>query len=305
MYIYVDPQSYNNRHIAEIALTDLPEDCILTSDWQDAGKAEIIIQGLSELSGDMIREAANLKVIIRNAVGMDNIDLKTAKERGIPVYNLPLVNYESVAEMALGLMIDACRFASLSHACNRNGEERRYHRDYHGLELYGRTFGILGFGHIGVRLAEILKNAFKARVLIYDPYISEEFAKEKGVERYEDYHDILREADFISVHCPLTEQTRHMIDREALKLMGPQSVLVNTARAGIVDEEALYDALRNHEIFAAALDVMETEIGNKLFTLDNFVGTSHLGGNTREARLRVGQHLREVLLREISRIRTE
>ena len=303
MLIYIDPQSYTNRYIKEITLPGLPKDVQLTSDLKDLKDIDIYVAGFGQVTEEMIDEAVNLKVIVRNAVGTDNIDKMAAARKGIPVYNLPLVNYESVAEMTVGFMIACGRYMVFNHMNNVNGVEVNYYTDYQGQELYGRTFGIMGFGHIGKRVAEILKASFKAKVLIYDPYVSEEQAEKYGVKKLDDYRELLKESDFVSIHTPLTEQTRNMINAETLKLCKPNCIIVNAARGGIVDEDALYEALASRQIFAAADDVLESYEGNKLFTLPNFIGTSHVCGNSAQARRRVGEHLLERLLTEIEKIR--
>ncbi|MCR5066963.1 MAG: hypothetical protein K6A14_02750 [Erysipelotrichaceae bacterium] len=303
MLIYIDPQSYTNRYIKEITVPGLPDDVQLTSDLKDLKDIDIYVAGFGKVTREMIEEAGNLKVIVRNAVGTDNIDKKTAEERGIPVYNLPLVNFESVAEMTVGFMIACGRYMVFNHMNNVNNTEVNYYTDYQGQELFGRTFGIMGFGHIGKRVAEILLRSFNARVLIYDPFITAEQAESFSVLKVEDYRDLLRESDFVSIHTPLTEQTRNMINAETLKLCKKNCIIVNSARAGIIDEEALYEALASKQIFAAADDVLENYEGNKLFTLPNFIGTSHVCGNSAQARRRVGEHLLERLLTEIEKIR--
>ena len=303
MLIYIDPQSYTNRYIKEITVPGLPEDCQLTSDLKDLKDIDIYVAGFGKVTREMIEEAKNLKVIVRNAVGTDNIDRKAAEEKGIPVYNLPLVNFESVAEMTVGFMIACGRYMVFNHMNNVNNTEVNYYTDYQGQELFGRTFGIMGFGHIGKRVAEILLRSFNARVLIYDPYITAEQADSFGVVKMEDYRDLLKESDFVSIHTPLTEQTRNMINAETLKLCKKNCIIVNSARAGIVDEDALYEALASKQIFAAADDVLESYENNKLFTLPNFIGTSHVCGNSAQARRRVGEHLLERLLTEIEKIR--
>ena len=305
MLIYIDPQSYTNRYIKEITVPGLPADCRLTSDLKDLKDIDIYVAGFGQVTEEMIEKATNLKVIVRNAVGTDNIDKMAAARRGIPVYNLPLVNYESVAEMTVGFMIACGRYMVFNHMNNVNNTEVNYYTDYQGQELYGRTFGIMGFGHIGKRVAEILQKSFDAKVLIYDPYVSAEKAEKLGVKKLDDYHELLRQSDFVSIHTPLTEQNRNMINAETLKLCKPNCIIVNAARAGIVDEQALYDALASRQIFAAADDVLENYKDNRLFTLPNFIGTSHVCGNSAQARRRVGEHLLERLLTEIEKIRQE
>ncbi len=302
MLIYVDPQSYTNHFIKDIALDNLPEECEITSDLARLGDVDIYIAGFGNVDKEMIAEAKNLKSIIRNAVGTDNIDKQAAHDYGVPVYNLPYINYESVAELVMGLMISCARHVVFNHQQLCQGIEHNYHRDYQGKELRGKTFGIIGFGRIGKRLAKMIRSCLSKDVIFYDPFVSDHDGEEAGARKMETVADVLKNADFISIHTPLAEETRNLINKENLALCKKDAIIINTARPGIINEEDLYEALKNHEIYAAADDVMETEIGNKLLQLPNFIGTSHVGGNTEECRRRVGEHLLERLMSEIERI---
>lgn len=305
MLIYIDPQCYSNHYITDITIPALPQDCQLTSDLGRLPEVDIYVAGFGQVSREMIEKADKLKVIIRNAVGTDNIDKQAAQQKGIPVYNLPLVNYQSVAEMTVGFMIACGRFMVFNHMNNVNNVDVNYYTDYQGQELNGKTFGIMGFGHIGRRVAEIIQKGFDGKVIIYDPYVDEKQAQQCGVRKVDDYHELLKESDFVSIHTPLTPQTRNLINEETLKLCKKECIIVNAARAGIVDEKALYEALKNHQIFAAADDVLEYDHDNPLYTLPNFIGTSHVCGNSQQARRRVGEHLRDRLLEEIAKIKAQ
>jgi len=302
MLIYVDPQSYSNHYIKECALDKLPPTCKLTSDLNNLDKIDIYVAGFGQVTKEMIEKAKNLKVIIRNAVGTDNIDKESAKKHNIPVYNLPLVNYESVAELVIACMLACGRYIVFNHVANVNNQQHDYYRQYQGIELFHKTVGILGFGHIGKRVAEIVKAAFGCDVLVYDPFIDASIAEKYGVTLLDDYKEIFKKADFITIHTPLTESTKNMVDAKCLALCKPNCILINAARSGIVNEDDLYEALKNHTIHSSACDVLDKEEGNKLFTLDNFIGTSHVGGNSQEARKRVGEHLYEKLMEEIKKI---
>jgi len=296
MLIYVDPQSYTNHYIKELAIDKLPSFCEVTSDLNRLNEVDIYVAGFGQVTREMMEKAVKLKSIVRNAVGTDNIDKQAAKEYGIKVYNLPLVNYESVAEMVVGYMVACGRYMVFNHLNNVNHIKKDYYVDYQGLEIAGKTVGIIGYGHIGRRVGEILKTAFNCKVLFYDPYVEDI----DGMKCY-DYRDLLKLSDFVSIHVPLTPETANMINKETLSLCKKTCIIINAARVGIINEDDLYDALKNKQIWAAADDVLESD-DSKLYTLENFIGTSHICGNSQEARRRVGEHLYVRLMKEIEKI---
>lgn len=302
MLIYVDPQCYTNHFVKDITLANLPESVEITSDLERLPELDIYVAGYGVVTREMIEKATNLKTIVRNAVGMDNIDREAAKQHGIAVYNLPYVNFQSVAELTIGLFISCGRHVVFNHVQNTKGIAQNYYVDYQGIELTGKTFGIVGFGTIGKKVAAVEQNGFDGKVLVYDKFVPAEVCQQYGVEKVDDLNEFMSRCDFISVHVPLTPETKDLINAEQLAHCKPQCIIVNIARYGVVNEEALYNALKNHQIFAAADDVLETELGNPLFELDNFIGTSHVGGNSQEARRNVGVHLLERLQSEIKKI---
>lgn len=222
----------------------------------------------------------NTKLLVRYGVGFDAVNLKDATNYKIAIARTTAANAQSVAEMALALILAAKRRFPKCDSSIRSGEWSRNI----GTELMGKTVGILGFGAIGSRLAKILQG-FDPKILIYDPYISEEKARECGVE-LADLDTVFSQSDVISVHLPYSEQTHRIIDAERFAQMKKEAVLVCTSRGNIVDEKALYHALKNGIIAGAGLDVFATEplpLDSKLLELDNIVLTPHASAQTMDA----------------------
>jgi D-3-phosphoglycerate dehydrogenase len=233
----------------------------------------------------MHKSAGRLKVIARTGVGVDpsRVDLEAAKEFKIWVTNMPGSNAVSVAELVFGQMIALVRH---THQANRSVKENRWsdYLKYIGTELAGKTIGIVGMGNIGARVA-IRARAFEMTFMVYDPYIPESHVTALG-GTWVALHELLPVSDFVTLHCPLTAETRAMIGARELAMMRPTAYLINAARVGIVNEDALYHALERRQIAGAALDVVVNEPPEKdhpLFRLDNVVWTPHLGAVTLEA----------------------
>ena len=230
---------------------------------------------------------SSLKVISQYAVGYDNIDVAAATARGIPVGHTPGVLTEATADMAWALILAAARRVVEGHMYVKAGRWKTWHPTLLlGMSVYGATLGIVGFGRIGQAVARRARG-FDMRVLAYTRSPSPEVAQNLGVELVGDLETLLREADIVSLHVPLTEETRHMIGERELNLMKPTAILVNTARGPVVDPDALYRALKEKRIAYAALDVTEPEplpADSPLLTLDNIVVTPHLGSATVQAR---------------------
>ncbi|MBI4527302.1 MAG: hydroxyacid dehydrogenase [Deltaproteobacteria bacterium] len=226
-----------------------------------------------------------LKIVARTGVGVDpsRVDLKAAKDHRIWVTNMPGSNSVSVAELVFGHLIALVRHTI---EANRTVKENRWgdYLRFVGTELAGKTIGIIGMGNIGTRLA-LRARAFEMSLLVYDPYIPESHVTALG-GRWVGLNELLAGSDFVTIHCPLTDETKRMIGAEELSLMRPSAYLINTARGGIVDEDSLHRVLQRKEIQGAALDVMENEPpphNHPLFLLDNVIFTPHLGAITREA----------------------
>ena len=221
-----------------------------------AGYDGIVIRSETKLTADLIERAERLKVIGRAGVGVDNVDLDAATRRGIVVANAPESTVISAAEQTIGLLVALARNIPQAHAALKQGRWERSR--WSGFELDGKTLGIVGFGRIGQQVAR-RAIGLGMRVIAYDPFVSDERFRELGVEPAETLDLVLGGADIVTLHSPLTDETRHLIDREALRLMKPTALLVNTARGGIVDTDALVRALSEGRLAGAALDVFEDE----------------------------------------------
>ncbi|MBM9459240.1 phosphoglycerate dehydrogenase [Nocardioides sp. zg-536] len=246
----------------------------------------ILVRSATKVDAEALAAAKRLKVVARAGVGLDNVDVKAATQSGVMVVNAPTSNIVSAAELAVALMLAAARHVSPAHAALRNGEWKR--SKYTGIELYEKTVGIVGLGRIGVLVAQRLA-AFGMSVIAYDPYVQPGRAAQMGV-RLVDLDTLMAESDFMSVHLPKTPETVGLIGAEELAKAKSSLVLVNAARGGIVDEAALYDALKTGSIAAAGLDVFAKEpcTDSPLFELENVVATPHLGASTDEAQEKAG-----------------
>lgn len=246
----------------------------------------IIVRSGTKLPRETLEEAGRLKAIGRAGVGLDNIDLEAAEQLGIKVFNSPEASTISVAELVIGSLISFMRNIHLGHHSLRKGEWNR--SKLKGKELFGKKLGIVGFGRIGREVADRARG-LGMEVHVFDPNITKEDARENNVG-YMELEDLLRESDFISVHCPLTEKTCHMIDSGKLKQMKQEAVIINAARGGIVKEEDLKEALKRDEIGGAILDVYEEEPpeDEELLLMDNVLLIPHLGASTEEAQINAG-----------------
>ncbi|AEF96185.1 phosphoglycerate dehydrogenase [Methanotorris igneus] len=246
----------------------------------------LVVRSGTKVTREVIENAEKLKVIGRAGVGVDNIDLDAATEKGIIVVNAPDASSISVAELTMGLMLAAARNIPQATASLKRGEWDR--KSFKGIELYGKTLGIVGLGRIGQQVAKRAQ-AFGMNIIAYDPYIPEEVANSLGIKLV-DLNTLCKESDFITLHVPLTPKTKHMIGKEQINLMKKNAIIVNCARGGLIDEKALYEALKEKKIRAAALDVFEEEPpkDNPLLTLDNVIGTPHQGASTEEAQKSAG-----------------
>ncbi|WP_028784458.1 phosphoglycerate dehydrogenase [Thalassobacillus devorans] len=241
----------------------------------------LIVRSQTRISREIVEAAPNLKVIGRAGVGVDNIDLDAATEHGVIVVNAPDGNTISAAEHTMAMLMSLAR--NIPQAYNLLRKDKWERKAMIGVELKDKTLGIIGLGRIGAEVARRAKGQ-RMNVIAYDPFLTKEKAEKMGVE-YGSVEEVLKTGDFITLHTPLMEETRHMIDREAFQLMKPSARIVNCSRGGIIDEDALYDALVDKQIAGAALDVFEEEpaIGHKLLELDEVIATPHLGASTIEA----------------------
>ena len=250
------------------------------------GVDAVLIRSATKMDAEAISAAKGLKVIARAGVGLDNVEIPAATAAGVMVVNAPTSNIVSAAELAIGLLLASARFISPAHAALRGGKWAR--SKYTGAELFEKTLGVVGFGRIGQLVAHRMQ-AFGMDVVAYDPYLQPAKAAQLNVKLVE-LDELLKVSDFITIHLPKTKETANLIGTEALKKVKPTVRIINAARGGVLDESALYEALKNGKVAGAGLDVFATEpcTDSPLFTLDNVVATPHLGASTDEAQERAG-----------------
>ena len=251
-----------------------------------AGVDAVLIRSATKMDAEAISAAKGLKVIARAGVGLDNVEIPAATAAGVMVVNAPTSNIVSAAELAIALLLASARFISPAHAALRAGKWAR--SKYTGAEIFEKTLGIVGFGRIGQLVAARMQ-AFGMNVIAYDPYMSPARAAQLNV-RLVELDELLRTSDFITIHLPKTKETANLIGEEALSKVKPSLRIVNAARGGVLDEAALYRALKEGRVAGAGLDVFATEpcTDSPLFELDNVVATPHLGASTDEAQERAG-----------------
>lgn len=246
------------------------------------GYSAIVVRSRTTVTAEVIARAKECKVIARVGVGLDNIDTAAAEARGVRVVNAAEGAVTAVAELVLGLMLCSARKIAFADRGVRAGRWPK--KESKGTELSGKYLGIVGLGNIGKRLARLARG-LNMNVICYDVApVDPEFAREVGLVKA-DLDSLLQSSDYVSLHVPLLDSTRHLIGSSKLALMKPTAVLVNTSRGGVVDEDALYEALEGGRLGGAALDVFESEpaTGHRLAGLDNVVLTPHVGAQTAEA----------------------
>jgi D-3-phosphoglycerate dehydrogenase / 2-oxoglutarate reductase len=265
----------------------------------------IVVRSQTKITAKVIDAAKKLKAVGRAGVGVDNVDVDAATRRGVIVMNTPAGNTISTAEHAFSLLVSIARSIPQAHWSVKAGQWDR--KSYEGVELHGKTVGIVGMGRIGTEIAR-RAIAFGMRPIAYDPYLSASRARSLQVELFEDLDDVLCRADFLTLHLPLTTETRHLINSDRMQKMKKGARIVNCARGGLIDENALYEPLKSGRIAAAALDVYETEpppADFPLRTLSNIVFTPHLAASTAEAQesvgLEIAKAIRSVLLEGVIR----
>ncbi|WP_252312669.1 hydroxyacid dehydrogenase [Sinobaca sp. H24] len=265
-------------------------------DWTDKGinnysQAEAVIIRTFKMTKEVIDKMPELKIIAKHGVGLDNIDLDYAKSKGIKVTNTPLANINSVAELVVALALNCAKKINLSHQLVTQGISKIAPFELTGFEIQNKTVGLVGLGRIGTLVGKKLKNGFDMKVGVYDPYTSKQKCEEEGFIKYEQLNDLIKASQVISISVPLTKDTENLISHKEFSLMEPNTIVINTSRGKVVDENALYESLNQEKIFGAALDVFAEEPVSKdhpLFTCNNFIGTPHNGANTKEALIRMG-----------------
>jgi D-3-phosphoglycerate dehydrogenase len=283
-----------NDVIAEEAIEFLKSKYEVTAKFHDKDELldvivdydALIVRGKTKVPKEVIEKGAKLKVIGRAGIGVDNIDVKYATEKKIPVVNAPRSSTVSVAELAIGHMISLARHLPYSDKTMKEGKWEK--KKLMGTELQGKTLGFVGCGRIGAEVVSRVK-AFDMKTIAFDPYLPQEVADKIGIE-LTTLEDVLKKSDFVSIHALLTDETRGMIGREQLGMMKETAYIVNCARGPIIDEKALVEALENGKIRGAALDVFDKEPpeGSPLLGAPNVVLTPHLGASTSEAQIKAG-----------------
>tara|TARA_B100000929_G_scaffold289319_1_gene279695 strand:+ start:196 stop:1128 length:933 start_codon:yes stop_codon:yes gene_type:complete len=255
----------------------------------------VVVRSRTKITSELIQKAGKCKIIARVGVGLDNIDQDAAKEKNIRVINSVEGAMNAVAELVIGLMLSLARDISRADREVRNGNWIK--KELMGSELRGKYLGIIGLGNIGKRLARLAKS-FNMNIIGFDVIpIDEEFSKEVGLMKA-DLDTLLASSDYVSLHVPLLDSTKHMINSEKIATMKNTARIINTSRGGVIDEEALYDALKVGNLEGAALDVFEVEpaTSNKLATLPNFISTPHMGAQTKEAQLLAANVIAEKII---------
>ncbi len=257
---------------------------------------EVVVSGYGPFTREVMDASDELKIIGISRGGPVNVDQKSATERGIFVLRAVGRNAESVADQTMGLLLSELRFIARHNKEIKNGEYFKklsgvgrsgYLGSFNWMEANGKTLGLIGYGQVGSRVAKRAK-AFDIRVIVFDPYIDQQILRDEGCEPV-DIDELLTESDFVSIHCGLSPETHHMVNAEAFKKMKKTAILINTARGSIIDEKALYDALKNGNIASAALDVFEddpVQSDNPLIGLDNVTITPHTAGRSPDTEMR-------------------
>jgi D-3-phosphoglycerate dehydrogenase len=270
----------------EVTYDEMDHDTLLS----EIGKYDaLMVRGRTKVVAEIVKAGSdgNLKVIGRAGIGVDNVDIETAGKLGIPVVNAPTGSTISVAELAITHMLSLSRNIAIADSTMKKGEWAK--KQLKGSELNGKTLGLIGTGNIG-KLTGKLAQCFGMGIIGYDPFISEEDMAKDGIKKVEDLGDLMSKSDFISLHLPHIPQTHHIVNKDMISKMKPTAYIINCSRGGTVDENALYDALKDGKIAGAGIDVFEKEPPQEspLLKLNNVVLTPHLGANTKEGQIRAG-----------------
>ncbi|MEM3737386.1 MAG: D-2-hydroxyacid dehydrogenase [Candidatus Bathyarchaeia archaeon] len=259
----------------------------------------VIVRSRTKITKEIIAAMDRTKVVARAGVGLDNIDVQAAKEKGLKVINSPEAVSQATAELSLALLFSLIRQIPYANLCIKGGEWPK--SKIMGRELKGKTLGIIGFGRVGYIVAKVAK-AIGMRVIAYDVVDKEAQMKELGVEKVT-LEELLKDSDVISLHATLTPQSRHLIGRRELSMVKRGAILVNTARGSLVDEEALKEALTSGQLAGAAIDVCEVEPPQKfdLLRLPNVVCTPHIGAQTEEAQKHASLIIAKKVIEELKR----
>jgi len=255
----------------------------------------VVVRSATKVKDNLIANAKNLKVIGRAGIGLDNIDLEKAKGMRITVVNTPQASANSVAELAIGHLLALTRGIVKGTVTLREGKWVK--KELKGVEVYGKTLGIIGYGNIA-KIVEKLALAFGMKVII---------VRSRVYDRFVSLDEMLPKVDFISIHVPLTPQTRHMLSTREFNMMKDGVMIIDCSRGGVVDQEALYQALASGKVKAAAVDVFEEEPPgkHKLLTLESVNATPHIGAQTKEAQLKAGTQVAERVIEELEKLKRD
>ena len=253
----------------------------------------LVVRSATKVKGDLIINGQNLKVIGRAGIGLDNVDLEKAKEMGITVVNTPQASSTSVAELAFGHLLALSRSIVKGTVTLREGKWAK--KELKGVEVYGKTLGLIGYGNIA-KIVEKVALALGMKVIV---------VRSRVYDRFVSLKEMLPKADFISIHIPLTPQTRHMLSKREFNMVKDGVMIIDCSRGGVVDQEALYQALVSGKVKAVATDVFEEEPPGKLklLTLENVHATPHIGAQTEEAQLRAGVQVAERVIEELEKFK--
>jgi D-3-phosphoglycerate dehydrogenase / 2-oxoglutarate reductase len=254
----------------------------------------LAVRSATKVTADILARAATLKIVGRAGVGVDNIDVKAASERKVQVINTPSGNAIAAGELAIAYMFALARKIPQSTASTKKGDWEK--KKFMGVEITGKTMGVVGFGNIGRQVAERAVG-LKMKVLAHDPFLPADAKAPAGIELVK-FDDLVTRADFITLHIPLSPETKNLFGAETLKKMKKSAYLINCARGGIVDENALHEVMKGGHLAGAAMDVFEKEPCGMLplFELDNVLASPHLGASTKEAQEKVAIELAEVFV---------
>jgi D-3-phosphoglycerate dehydrogenase len=257
-----------------------------------------MVRGRTKVVTDIVKKGAegNLKAIGRAGIGVDNVDIETAGKLGIPVVNAPTGSTISVAELTITHMLSLSRNITKADSTMKKGEWAK--KQLRGKELHGKTLGLIGTGNIG-KLTGKIAQCFGMKIIGFDPFISKEDMLKDGIDKKDDLGNLISSSDFISLHLPHTPKTHHIVNKEMISKMKPNAFIINCSRGGTVDEEALFNALKDGKIAGAGIDVFEKEPpeNNPLLDLENVVLTPHLGANTNEGQIRAGTVCAEQIIK--------
>lgn len=291
--VVADPLSNNGiellRRHAEVIVADTPAELANSLPQADA----LVVRSRTKVTADLLSQGPRLQIVGRAGIGVDNIDVAAATARGVLVVNAPLGNVRSTAEHTIALLFALARRIPAADAAVRDGS---WKAGYEGVQVGGKRLGLLGAGKVGGQVAA-LGEALGMDVVVYDPYLTDDAWRASGL-RQVDMSELLATSDFVTIHVPLTPETRHLVGAEQLAQMKAGSYLLNCARGGLVDPAALAEALASGHLAGAALDVFETEppVGSPLLSAPNTILTPHVAASTREAQAQVSTDIAQEII---------